>query len=81
MKIVIQNQDGNPTTIRIPLLKFSTKLIIDSIINNMEEKNAPSKRETKKLIKDAVDILKEFKGLEIVNAQVEEDGRKITITI
>lgn len=81
MKIVIQNQDGNPTTIRIPLLKFSTKLIIDSIINNMEEENAPSKRETKKLINDAVDILKEFKGLEIVNAQVEEDGRKITITI
>ena len=80
MKIVIQNQDGNPITIRIPLLKFSTKLIIDSIINNMEEENAPSKRETKKLIKDAVDILKEFKGLEIVNAQ-EEDGRKITITI
>ena len=81
MKIVIQNQDGNPITIRIPLLKFSTKLIIDSIINNMEEENVPSKRETKKLINDAVDILKEFKGLEIVNAQVEEDGRKITITI
>ena len=81
MKIVIQNQEGNPITIRIPLLKFSTKLIIDSIINNMEEENAPSKRETKKLINDAVDILKEFKGLEIVNAQVEEDGRKITITI
>ena len=81
MKIVIQNQDGIPITIRIPLLKFSTKLIIDSIINNMEEENAPSKGETKKLIKDAVDILKEFKGLEIVNAQVEEDGRKITITI
>lgn len=80
MKIVIQNQDGNPTTIRIPLLKFSTKLIIDSIINNMEEENAPSKRETKKLINDAVDILKEFKGLEIVNAQ-ENEGRKITITI
>ena len=80
MKIVIQNQDGNPITIRIPLLKFSTKLIIDSIINNMEEENAPSKRETKKLINDAVDILKEFKGLEIVNAQ-EEEGRKITITI
>ena len=80
MKIVIQNQDGNPITIRIPLLKFSTKLIIDSIINNMEEENAPSKRETKKLINDAVDILKEFKGLEIVNAQVE-DGKKITITI
>ena len=81
MKIVIQNQEGNPITIHIPLLKFSTKLIIDSIINNMEEENAPSKRETKKLINDAVDILKEFKGLEIVNAQVEEDGRKITITI
>ena len=81
MKIVIQNQDGIPITIRIPLLKFSTKLIIDSIINNMEEENAPSKRETKKLINDAVDILKEFKGLEIVNVQVEEDGRKITITI
>lgn len=80
MKIVIQNQDGNPITIRIPLLKFSTKLIIDSIINNMEEENAPSKKETKKLINDAVDILKEFKGLEIVNAQ-EEEGRKITITI
>lgn len=80
MKIVIQNQDGNPITIRIPLLKFSTKLIIDSIINNMEEENAPSKRETKKLINDAVDILKEFKGLEIVNAQ-ENEGRKITITI
>lgn len=80
MKIVIQNQDGNPKTIRIPLLKFSTKLIIDSIINNMEEENAPSKRDTKKLINDAVDILKEFKGLEIVNAQ-ENEGRKITITI
>lgn len=80
MKIVIQNQEGNPITIRIPLLKFSTKLIIDSIINNMEEENAPSKRETKKLINDAVDILKEFKGLEIVNAQ-ENEGRKITITI
>lgn len=80
MKIVIQNQDGNPITIRIPLLKFSTKLIIDSIINNMEEENAPSKRETKKLINDAVDILKEFQGLEIVNAQ-ENEGRKITITI
>ena len=80
MKIVIQNQDGNPITIRIPLLKFSTKLIIDSIINNMEEENAPTKKETAKLINDAVDILKEFKGLEIVNAQ-ENEGRKITITI
>lgn len=80
MKIVIQNQDGNPITIRIPLLKLSTKLIIDSIINNMEEENAPSKRETKNLINDAVDILKEFKGLEIVNIQ-ENEGRKITIAI
>lgn len=80
MKIVIQNQDGNPMTIRIPLLKLSTKLIIDSIINNMEEENAPSKRETKNLINDAVDILKEFKGLEIVSIQ-ENEGRKITIAI
>ena len=80
MKIVIQNQDGNPITIRITLLKFSTKLIIDSIIKNMEEENAPTKKETAKLINDAVDILKEFKGLEIVNAQ-ENEGRKITITI
>lgn len=80
MKIVIQNQDGNPITIRIPLLKLSTKLIIDSIINNKKEENAPSKRETKNLINDAVDILKEFKGLEIVNVQ-ENEGWKITITI
>ena len=80
MKIVIQNQDGNPITIRIPLLKLSTKLIIDSIINNMEEENAPSKRETKNLINDAVDILKEFKGLEIVSIQ-ENEGKKITIAI
>lgn len=80
MKIVIQNQDGNPITIRIPLLKLSTKLIIDSIINNKKEENAPSKKETKNLINDAVDILKEFKGLEIVNVQ-ENEGWKITITI
>lgn len=80
MKIVIQNQDGNPITIRIPLLKLSTKLIIDSIINNMEEENAPSKKETKNLINDAVDILKEFKGLEIVSIQ-ENEGWKITIAI
>ena len=80
MKIVIQNQDGNPITIRIPLLKLSTKLIIDSIINNKKEENATSKKETKNLINDAVDILKEFKGLEIVNVQ-ENEGWKITITI
>lgn len=81
MKIAIKNENGKKINIRIPLFKsmagIGAKIIFSQ---NNDEDIGLTKAEQRDITAKAIEILKEHKGLVLVDIECDDDaGVKITI--
>ena len=79
MKIEVHSEDVN-LKIRVPLFPFPVRLLIKEMFNHVDEDCIPSKKEMRQVAKEAVKVLKEHKGLAIVDME-SDDGETVKITI
>ena len=79
MKIEVHSEDKN-LKIRAPLFLFPARIFIKEMLDDVDEDCRPSKKEVKHLAKEAVKILKEHKGLVLVDVE-SDDGETVKITI
>ena len=79
MKIEVHSEDVN-LKIRVPLFPFPVRLLIKEMVNHVDEDCIPSKEEMRHVAKEAVKILKEHKGLVLVDVE-SDDGETVKITI
>ena len=79
MKIEVHSEDLN-LKIKVPLYLFPARILIKEMLDDVDEDCMPSKKEMRHVAKDAVKILKEHKGLVLVDAE-SDDGETVKITI
>ena len=79
MKIEVHSEDLN-LKIKVPLYLFPARILIKEMLDDVDEDCMPSKKEMKQVAKEAVKILKEHKGLVIVDME-SDDGETVKITI
>ena len=79
MKIEAHSEDLN-LKIKVPLFLFPAKTLIKEMLDEVDEDCMPSKKEMRHLAKEAVKILKEHKGLVLVDVE-SDDGETVKITI
>ena len=79
MKIEVHSEDKN-LKIRAPLFLFPARTLIKEMLDDVDEDCRPSKKEMKHLAKESVKILKEHKGLVLVDVE-SDDGTAVKITI
>ena len=79
MKIEVHSEDVN-LKIRVPLTQLPVRLIVKGITEKMDKDSLPSKKEMRQVAKEAVKILKEHKGLVLVDME-SDDGETVKITI
>ena len=79
MKIEVHSEDLN-LKIKVPLFLFPAKTLIKEMLDEVDEDCMPSKKEMRHLAKEAVKILKEHKGLVLVDVE-SDDGETVKITI
>lgn len=79
MKIEVHSEDLN-LKIKVPLFLFPAKTLIKEMLDEVDEDCMPSKKEMRHVAKEAVKILKEHKGLVLVDIE-SDDGEAVKITI
>ena len=79
MKIEVHSEDLN-LKIRVPLFLFPARILIKEMLDEVDKDCMPSKKEMRHLAKEAVKILKEHKGLVLVDVE-SDDGEAVKITI
>ena len=79
MKIEVHSEDRN-IKIRAPLFLFPARILIKEMFEDMDDDSKPSKKEMRNLAKESVKILKEHKGLVLVDVE-SDDGTAVKITI
>ena len=79
MKIEVHSEDVS-LKIRVPLTQLPVRLIVKGITEKMDKDSLPSKKEMRHVAKEAVKILKEHKGLVLVDVE-SDDGETVKITI
>lgn len=79
MKIEVHSEDVN-LKIRVPLTQLPVRLIVKGITEEMDKDSQPPKNEMRQVAKEAVKILKEHKGLVLVDME-SDDGEMVKITI
>ena len=79
MKIEVHSEDVN-LKIRVPLFLFPARIFIKEMLDEVDEDCMPSKKEMRHMAKEAVKILKEHKGLVLVDVE-SDDGETVKITI
>ena len=79
MKIEVHSEDLN-LKIKVPLFLFPSRILIKEMLDDVDEDCMPSKKEMRHVAKEAVKILKEHKGLVLVDVE-SDDGTAVKITI
>ena len=79
MKIEVHSEDVS-LKIRVPLFLFPARILIKEMLDDVDEDCMPSKKEMRQVAKEAVKILKEHKGLVLVDVE-SDDGETVKITI
>ena len=78
MRIEVHTEDTT-LNIRMPLISLPAKLIIKEMFKDMDD-DKPSKKEMRHLAKESVKILKEHKGIVLVDVE-SDDGTTVKITV
>lgn len=79
MKIEVHSEDLN-LKIKVPLFLFPARTLIKEMLDEVDKDCMPSKKEMRHVAKEAVKILKEHKGLVLVDIE-SDDGEAVKITI
>ena len=79
MKIEVHSEDLN-LKIKVPLFLFPARILIKEMLDEVDKDCMPSKKEMRHVAKEAVKILKEHKGLVLVDIE-SDDGEAVKITI
>lgn len=79
MKIEVHSEDLN-LKIKVPLFLFPARTLIKEMLDDIDKDCMPSKKELRHVAKEAVKILKEHKGLVLVDVE-SDDGETVKITI